>query len=174
MLRFNEVWTNLADIGGTMIRAILTFAAAALAWPLQAAPALQPVRLHAGANAVPDIAGDGRSGTISLQWRENGNAWSYDVFTVTVGGSIATIGGKDQVSDSPHTGEDMIRSVRFARGTRNGQPTTFLLIADRLVTGPIPDPAAAEIRVYALARNRDGTGTPYEFQPVKRFRTVRL
>ncbi len=49
-----------------MIRAILTLAAAALAWPSQAAPALQPVRLHAGANTVPNIAGDGRSGTIDL------------------------------------------------------------------------------------------------------------
>lgn len=137
-------------------------------------PSLAPVRLHGGVNTIPNIAGDGRSGTISLQWRENGNAWSYDVFTVTVGGSIATIEGKDQVSDSPHTGEDMIRSVCFARGRRNGQPTTFLLIADRLVTGPIPDPAAADIRIYALTRNRDGTGTPYEFQLVKRFRTVRF
>lgn len=157
-----------------IIRGILTFVAAAIAWPILAAPALQPIRLHAGANAVPNIAGDGRQGRITLEWRENGNAWSYDIFTVSVGGSIATIEGKDQISDSPHTGEDMIRSVRFARGMRNGQPTTFLLIADRLVTGPIPDPAKTDIRIYALARNRDGIGTPYEFQPVQRLRTVRF
>ncbi|WP_404338413.1 hypothetical protein AB2M62_05800 [Sphingomonas sp. MMS12-HWE2-04] len=155
----------------------LLAAAACIVAPAQAAPdawpALAPIRLHAGENSVPDIAGDGKAGTITLDWRENGNAWSYDIYTVKVGGSIATVNDKDRFTDSPHTGEDVITSVRFARGKRGGHTTTFALVAHRNWTESVPDPAPTTITLYALQRNDDGIGTPYAFAKIAERTTTR-
>ena len=143
---------------------------ALLAAPVLAAapvPALTPLRLQPGVNPVPNIAGDDQSGSISLDWRENGNAWGYDIFMVRVGGSIATIGGKDLITDQPHTGEDAIRAVRFARGTHAGKSTIFALVADRAIGEAVPDPAVTTISIYALVANDEGFGTPYQFVKVE-------
>jgi len=134
---------------------------------------LTPIRLQAGTNPVPDIAGDGKGGSISLDWRENGNAWSYDIFMVRVGGSIATIGGKDMLTDQPHTGEDTIRAVRFARGSYRGKTTTFALVADRKIVEAVPDPAATTVTIWALVANEEGLGTPYQFIQVGERRATR-
>lgn len=132
-------------------------------------PVLDPVRLHAGVNRVENIAGDGQPGTISLQWRDNGNAWGYDIYTVAVHGSVATLEGHDQITDTPHTGEDVIKSVRFAKGKAKGRQTLLLLIASRDVRDAVPDPAATRISIYALTRNFDGVGTPYGFRKISQF-----
>ncbi|ATY31697.1 hypothetical protein CVN68_06720 [Sphingomonas psychrotolerans] len=156
------------------------FAAAAvcIAAPASAGPAdwpdLTPIRLHAGVNKIVDIAGDGKPGTIRLDWRDNGNAWSYDIFTVKVKGSIATVDGKDRFTDSPHTGEDVIASVRFARGTHRGRTTTFALVSHREVAESVPDPAVTTITLYALERNTGGLGTPYIFTKVAKVTPERL
>lgn len=136
--------------------------------PAISKPSLTPIRLHAGVNRIPNIAGDGAPGSISLRWRENGNAWGYDIFTVFAGGSIVTLDGHDEIADQPHTGDDMVTSVRFARGDLLGKPTLFALIAERNIVDSVPDPAETTIRIYALERNDDGLGTPYEFRQVRR------
>ncbi|MFM5886602.1 MAG: hypothetical protein ACKOQ3_14945 [Novosphingobium sp.] len=132
-----------------------------------------PIRLHSGSNLIPNIAGDGRTGTISLSWRDNGNAWGYDVFTVAVSGSIATIDGRDNLTDQPHTGEDTIKSVRFARAALRGRTTTFALIADRRILNSVPEAADTTVSIYALVQNDTGTGTPYEFVLIKKYQTRR-
>jgi hypothetical protein len=137
------------------------------------APALSPLALHAGVNPVRDMAGDGKAGQITVDWRENGNAWSYHLFTVTIGGSVATFGDKERLTDSPHTGEDSITAVRFARGSHAGHLTTIALVASRKITGPVPDPAPATLTRYALVRNDGGIGTPYQFVVVGRLETQR-
>ena len=132
-----------------------------------AAPSLTPVRLQSGVNPISNIAGDGKSGSISLGWRDNGNAWGYNIFTVMVGNNIVTheVDGKDfdQFRDSPHTGDDMITSVRFARGVFRGRKTLMALVANRDFQTSIPDPAIATITIYALIANNEGVGTPYQF-----------
>ncbi|MGE5500731.1 MAG: hypothetical protein ACM3W4_02260 [Ignavibacteriales bacterium] len=130
-------------------------------------PAFAPIRLHAGENPVPNIAGDGRSGSISLDWRENGNAWGYDIYTVKVGSSVASVEGEDRFTDSPHTGDDMIKSVRFARGGYGGRSTTFALVANREIVDGVTSPARTTIKIYALRKNPDALGTPYEFVKVQ-------
>ena len=109
------------------------------------------------------MAGDGEPGSIALDWRENGNAWGYHIYTVSIGGSVATIGGEDHLTDSPHTGEDVITAVRFVRGTHAGRRTTFALVATRKVQDAVPDPAPTTITRYALVANHSGIGTPYQF-----------
>jgi hypothetical protein len=125
--------------------------------------ALRPIALHGGLNPIPNIAGDGTSGSISLDWRENGNAWSYSIFMVRAGSSIATIDGADRLVDRPHTGEDAITTVRFARGPYRGRTTTFALVADRDIVEGVPTPARTTIKTYALVRNAEQLGTPYQF-----------
>ena len=149
-----------------------SFAIAAIAcaaMPASAETPLTPVRLVSGVNRIPNIAGTGEPGTITLSWRENGNAWGYDIFSVSVHGSIVTIDGGDSVSDRPHVGEDMIRSVRFARGSFRGRSTIFALIADRDLPQTPYDPARTTIEQFALVRNDVGIGTPFEFVRVRRF-----
>jgi hypothetical protein len=135
---------------------------------------LKPVAVKGGENRIADIAGDGKAGTIRIDHRENGNAWGYNIYTVTVDGSVAAVGDKDRFTDSPHTGEDVITSVRFARGLHQGKPTTFALVATRAIRDAVPDPAPTSIAIYALVRNDGGIGTPYEFARVAEVKAKRL
>jgi hypothetical protein len=134
---------------------------------------MSPIALHAGVNPIPNIAGDGKAGSISLDWRENGNAWGYGIYMVRAGGSIATVGDEDRLTARPHTGEDVITAVRFARGPYKGRTTTFALVADRNIVESVPDPAATTIKIYALQRNDEPLGTPYQFVKVNELRAKR-
>ena len=156
-----------------MIRLLLPTIFAALATATPAPQPLVPIALHPGVNPVRDMAGDGENGSIALDWRENGNAWGYHIYTVTLGGSVATIGGEDHLRDSPHTGEDMITAVRFARGSHGGHATTFALVATRKIGEAVPDPAPTNITLYALTANDSGIGTPYAFEPVREVKARR-
>ena len=127
---------------------------------------LTPIALHSGLNPIPNIAGDGKNGSISLDWRENGNAWGYSIFMVRAGGSIATVEDEDRFTARPHTGEDVISAVRFARGPFKGRTTTFVLVADRKIVESVPEPALTTIKTYALQRNDEQLGTPYQFVKV--------
>ena len=124
---------------------------------------LTPIPLHSGVNPIANIAGDKTAGSISLDWRENGNAWGYSIFMVRAGRSVATVEDADRFTDRPHTGEDAITTVRFARGRNGGRTTTFALVADRQIVESVPDPAPTTIKIYALVRNEEPLGTPYHF-----------
>lgn len=137
------------------------FATAALAG---APPAtLTPIELDQGVNEIPNIAGDGEDGRISVDWRENGNAWGYHIFMVRAGGSIVTVDGEDRFTDQPHTEEDVITSVRFARGRHEGRETIFALVSDRTIIESVPAPALTTIKIFVLQRNDEPLGTPYQF-----------
>ncbi|MBX9881613.1 MAG: hypothetical protein K2X73_06520 [Sphingomonas sp.] len=133
-----------------------------------------PIPLRAGNNPVRNIAGDGMDGSITLDWRENGNAWGYNVITVRVGGSIATVDEVDRFVDRPHADEDAITSIRFARARYRGRMTTVAFIADRQIVDSVPNPAKTIIKSYALVRNTGGLGTPYQFVQVARTQASRL
>jgi hypothetical protein len=134
---------------------------------------LKPISLHAGLNQIRNIAGDGKVGSISVDWRENGNAWGYSIIIVRAGGSIATVGDDDHFTARPHTGEDVITAVRFARGTHKGRTTTFALVADRNIEESVPNPASTTIKTYALERNKEALGTPYHFVEVSKLQPKR-
>jgi len=137
---------------------VFTFVAAAVS----IVAGLSPIPLRSGVNPIAHIAGDKTAGSISLDWRENGNAWGYSIFMVRAGSSIATVGDADRFTDRPHTGEDAITTVRFARGAYRGRTTTFALVADREIVESVPEPARTTIKVYALVRNEEPLGTPYQ------------
>lgn len=151
-----------------MFKGIIVAAAAGLSI-IPSGSTLEPIRLRSGVNQIPNIAGDGVGGSITLDWKDNGNAWGYDIFSVRVGGSIATVEEADRFTDSPHTGDDMIKSVRFARGVYGSHKTTFALVAERNVIESVPAPARTNIKIYVLLRNKAPLGTPYEFVRVREF-----
>ncbi|MET3761695.1 hypothetical protein ABIB28_002244 [Sphingomonas sp. UYEF23] len=136
--------------------------------------ALTPIPLKAGNNPIRNIAGDGVDGSISLEWRDNDNAWGYSIMTVRVGGSIASVDEKDRFVDRPHTDGDAITSARFARARYKGRLTTFAFVADRQIVESVPAPASTIIKSYVLVRNLNGVGTPYQFVQIRRSQPITL
>ena len=140
---------------------------------------LRPLPLQSGVNHIDHLAPDGRAGQIILAWRDNGNAWGYDLYTVLLPGPNGTwqVAGierpsqdpyfNDTIRDSPHTGEDVIRAVRFARGTVAGRPAILLLEASRAWKDTPYNPAPTTYDAYVLQENEDGVGrTPYYFRQI--------
>src|SRR4051812_30751716 len=144
---------------------------------------IQVLQLHRGMNVVHGFMPDGHDGAILQAWRDNGNAHGYTKFVVMVpanmsdgkswnivGFDTGVNGLEDSINDVPHTGEDNVRSVRFARGTIDGTAASLLLIADRdLGQGSYYDPAPTRISIYKLAEaSREGAGTtPFVFRLVR-------
>ena len=137
--------------------------------------ALRQIPLHSGVNAVRALSPDGRGGLIVvatphvevadqshtdyfvlLQAAKRGEGWEV---VRTVGlrrpdGSTDDAPA-DLVSDYPHTGEDQVVSVRFARGRVDGAPATLMIRAQRDAALPIPDPSPVTVDVFRLTVSRD-------------------
>lgn len=161
----------------------------ALGMRAQAAPAvteLVPIPLQSGVNRIPKLAPDGRDGMIVLGWRENGNAHGYDLALVLLSSGVSSpwnvakieapdtdAGAKwqDGVTNSPHTGEDMVRAFRFARGRVDGHPATLLLIATRDDAATIPEASKVTFQIYRLEHKPDVGTTPDHFALVQQDRS---
>jgi hypothetical protein len=147
---------------------------------------LQVVRLSAGSNTVLNFVGDGRPALITLGWRDNGNAHGFDLYVVMLPIRLGAVdwnvvgvetdrGIEATITDDPHTGEDVVRSARFAQALLDGRPATLLLTATRGFNpaGGIPGPSRTDIQVYALRANTEGPGATREFfASVGRFTTT--
>jgi hypothetical protein len=144
---------------------------------------LRVMHFHAGVNNVPNFAGDGRTAQIIEGWRDNGNAHSYNLYVVLLPSrpgradwNVVGVDGSDHfedtVADAPHTGEDVVRSVVFAKGLLDGRRATLLLTATRKWQESIPDPATTEIQAYVLRQNTEGVGETRDyFEPVGSYLT---
>jgi hypothetical protein len=146
---------------------------------------IQVIPMHPGVNIIPKFVPDGRDAEILQAWRDNGNAHGYTTFVVMIPQKakyesawnivgVADSGPqwsfKDAVYDTPHTGEDYVRSVRFARGLVDGKAASLLIIAERDPPNvqPIPDPAPTKISIYKMIASDEGVGTtPYYFTLVR-------
>ena len=105
-----------------------------------------------------------------LPTRPGGSDWNV-VGVETEKGLEATI------TDAPHTGEDVVRSVRFAHGLLDGRPATLLLSATRRFnpSAGIPGPSKTDIEVYALRTNTEGPGSTHDyFESVGRLATTTM
>ncbi len=142
---------------------------------------LQPIPLFTGPNRIEPFAPDGRSAIVVKAWRDNRNAHGYDLFLVMMptqaGASDWNVvalesadpnaSDADTLRDDPHTGEDTVTAVRFARGKVDGAPATLILVASREIgSAPIPDPALVRFQVHRLAPNERGLGTADYFQRI--------
>jgi hypothetical protein len=163
---------------------ILTALAVLAAVPAQAAPRISdivPIPLQSGVNRVPALAPDGREGLVVLGWRDNGNAHGYDLALVLLRGGRGapwnvvhtdpalddnTNNGLDAITDIPHTGDDMVRAFRLARGNVDGKPATLLLMATRDPGDGIPAPSHVSFDVWRLEHAPDVGTTPDHFAPI--------
>jgi hypothetical protein len=164
--------------------AVISVMLSALCRPSSAAEAphaltdLSPITLSSGINTVPKFTPDGRSATISLGWRENGDAHGYHVMFILASPAADApwnvveierpgreAGMSDIVIDNPHTGDDIVRSFRLARGKIDGDAATLLLIATRGLDpeGGIPAPSQVTYEVFRLTHAVDQVGTPPDY-----------
>lgn len=129
-------------------------------------PAIVPLQL--GMNKIDRFASDGRPAIIAKGWRENWNAHGYNFFLVLMPSSmgktdwnVVDIVSEEQdpsdfIRDYPHTEDDFVRSVRFARAKLNGVATTLLITATRETADmPIPHPSIVIFEVYKLEKNHE-------------------
>jgi hypothetical protein len=150
---------------------------------------LAPIPLQSGVNTLDKFAVDGWPAIIARAWRDNGNAWGHTTYMVMMepadgsrhGWNLVSVeaetppGVAEIVRNSPHTGEDALRSVVFAHGTVDGRPQTLLLIATRKMGESVPDPATTTIAIYQLVANAqddDPVGTtPDTFRRIRNWQT---
>jgi hypothetical protein len=131
---------------------------------------LSVIPIRDGMNQIDDLAGDGRRGTIIEAWRDNGNAHGYSVFLIALESqpgrgdwNVVAVQRKpnererDVVTDDPHTVEDAVSSVRFARGLVGGKPATLLIIGTRELAPSfnLGDPGPVDIEFYRLVQNEN-------------------
>jgi hypothetical protein len=166
---------------------VVTVCAFFATFPSQAAAPnisdITPIPLLSGVNRIPAFATDGREAMVVLGWRENGNAHSYDLGLVLIPGGnggpwnvvlIESMGDNkrsDVITDVPHTGDDMVKAFRFARGKVNGKPATLLLTATRDQELSIPEPSRVTFDVYRLEHEPDVGTTPDHFSLIVRDRS---
>ena len=174
-----------------LLAALLTVAiaspAAAAEQPKHHFTDLAPIPLKPGPNTIAHFAPDGRGAIVTLGWRENGNAHGYDLYLVLMEGNsgasevvgfdtLTPDGGgfEDTIRDDPHTGEDVVRSVRFVRGKIDGQPGTFVFVAERGLDPEegIPGPSLVDYIVFKLVPG-EGVGTTSDmFEPVEKLQST--
>lgn len=117
-----------------------------------------------GFNTIPGFTPDGRPARILKAWRENGNAHGYYTYVITTSAGMGRgdwnivpitvptpFSSQDVLRDDPHAFEDMVRSVRFARGKIGGdEAETVLLVATREFKDAIPNPAPVRFELYRV------------------------
>jgi hypothetical protein len=172
-----------------LTRSIMTCAAMAVAVSGQAATPAQLLRgatelsLRPGVNRVANFTGDGRDAMVIRGWRDNGNAHSYTLYTILVRttapardwnvlGVERGTAFDDNIADAPHTGEDVVTSVRFVKADYQHRRQILLVTATRRWKDSIPDPAETDIQIFALRQSHGDVGTtPDFFARIMSFRT---
>lgn len=171
-----------------------TAAVASLCWSSPSANGAAPdishlkeIQVGYGISTIKHFAPDDRDATILKVWRENFNAHGYMLFVVMLprsavrlprAGALSVVSVEqpddaplDVLRDDPHTGEDVVRSIRFARAEIAGVSATLPIIAERLISfgdgksyvGLSP----VEITVYQLdTHGEQCCRTPDMFLPV--------
>lgn len=124
---------------------------------------LQAIPTPSAINRIPDFAPDGRDAMIVKAYDNSSryylvmlqskypslpeNSWNI-VLRRNRDGRLV-----EGITDNPHTGEDYVTSIAFARAKVDGEQSTLLIEANRNIVGPIPDPAIVTYSVYRLERD---------------------
>jgi hypothetical protein len=150
----------------------------ALAAETAAVEEIRVIPVGNGLNCVQNLTTDGHDGLIVQGWRENGNAHGYNRYMVLVkeGRSLEVVTivdppgaargdgvlQDDTIRDDPHTFEDAVRSVKFARAKVNGIAATILIVATRDLSHAqsLADATPVDVDVYRLTRNPGDVGWP--------------
>jgi hypothetical protein len=138
---------------------------------------LRAIDIKPGVNLIDKFTPDGRDAMIVKGFRAyitaDGAHNDYFVLThttdtdtpwtvVTAGGAAPSdAGDREFLSDDPHTGEDQVKSIRFARARLNGSPATVLIEATREFQLPIPSASRVKIEIYNLEKDKDAGGDAF-------------
>jgi hypothetical protein len=150
---------------------------------------VRQIEIGAGLTRIKNAEGDGRDAQVFYAWRNDVSAWSFGVYIVTMPTkftpnktiwNIVSIETDNhdldaEITNQPHTGEDDLKVVRFARGKLDGVADTFLVTATRDPDGPVTDAVSTAIRIYSLGNHEDeGFGTtPDRFDLVFSYMTAK-
>ena len=183
-----------------MILKLLSVAAAAIVVTASAsaqAPAdlhkrltdVKQIEIGAGLTRIKNAESDGRDARVFYAWRNDVNAWGFGVYIVTMPTKITpdktpwNIVGIEtddhdfdvEITNQPHTRDDDLKVVRFARGKLDGIADTFLITGTRDPDGPVEDATSTAIRIYSLGNHEDeGFGTtPDRFDLVFKYTTAK-
>ncbi|HLO78647.1 MAG TPA: hypothetical protein VK196_19500 [Magnetospirillum sp.] len=150
-----------------------------------------PIILKNATTSVDNFAPDQHRGMIVRAWRDTGNAHGYYRYMVMVEGGgdrkpwhLATIDTHDQkrgergpemdtIRDAPHTFEDIVESVKFARAKVNGEPRTLMIVAirDTGKADSLADKTPVDVEFYQLTIGDEEDGTPpYYFDRIQAVR----
>ncbi|WP_420242934.1 hypothetical protein [Roseiterribacter gracilis] len=155
------------------MRSALCFLAALVALTAHAADApvvaakptdLTAIDVAPGFTTIPGFTPDNRPARVLKAWRENGNAYGYSIYLITTASGMGRSDWnivpitvptpwhvQDMLTDTPHTFEDMVRSVRFARGKIGGEESeTLVFTATRDVKDDTPAPAQVAFELYRV------------------------
>ena len=135
---------------------------------------LREITLQSGINIVPRLAPDGRDGVIVeaaphvevadqshtdfmvlVKPTKPGDDWAVARVIGFAKSARDEAEPEDLVSDYPHTGEDQLSSVRFARAMVDGVAAVVLIRAQRDFVLPIPDPSPVSIDIFRLMIDPD-------------------
>jgi hypothetical protein len=126
---------------------------------------LVPIEIAPGLNTIPGFTQDNRPARVLKAWRENGNSYGYSIYMITTAGGMGRSDWnivpvtvptpwqvQDTLTDLPHTFEDMVRSVRFARGKIGGgdEAETLVFTATRDVKDETPAPTQVAFELYKV------------------------
>ncbi len=154
--------------------------AAALGWPQLTA--VRPIALHSGANVLAAFSPDGRTGLVGMAAPNTETAsGAYTAYMVMLrrpkpdeGWSLVRFATGDEahgqspwentIIDVPHTGEDQIKSVRFAHARVNGRLETVIVTARRDMgeAETMPDPAHVDFTLLQLVLDPDFAEETFE------------
>src|SRR5689334_13442331 len=130
---------------------------------------VKPIDIKQGLTRIKNAEGDGRDAQVFYAWRNDVSACGFGVYTVTMPTKITpdktpwNIVGIEtdnhdldvEITNQPHTRDDDLKVVRFARGKLDGVADTFLITATRDPDGPVADATSTAIRIYSLGNHED-------------------
>jgi hypothetical protein len=150
---------------------------------------LKRIEIGAGLTRIKNAEGDGRDAQVFYAWRNDVSAWGFGVYIVTMPTKITpdkttwNIVGIEtddhdfdvEITNQPHTRDDDLKVVRFARGKLDGIADTFLITATRDPDRPVADATSTAIRIYSLGNHEtEGFGTtPDRFDLVFKYTTAK-
>jgi len=150
---------------------------------------VKQIEIGAGLTRIKNAEGDGRDAQVFYAWKNDVSAWGFGVYVVTMPTKVTpdktrwNIVGIEtdnhdldvEITNQPHTRDDDLKVVRFARGKLDGVADTFLITATRDPDGPVADATSTAIRIYSLGNHEDeGVGTtPDRFDLVFSYTTAK-
>ncbi len=129
---------------------------------------LVPVPLDRGMNRIEAAEPGGRAIDVALDWQDEGEGHGHDVFTVTMPPAGPGPAAASTIADNLHEGDDVLVSIRFARGDVDGRNALLLLRAAREPPAAKVVPTPTVFEIYRLVPSEPGSDSRVAFELIER------